>query len=283
MNITPQMRNEEYRKLHPILQMTYGSDEATKMNSIIIHKHELDEDQAKEYMHVVGDTILGFHKTADIPRLLQERVGVGADQSHRIMSDLIEYLSPVIEREQKTTNIKKEDIDKLAETFEAANQGRPKEVRPEGSPGDVQPLRTMRGDMNRVHGYGAFTAQETNDDEPVVQASTQDELVSSTAEPAPAPKPSQPVSTPEPAPAPLLTTKPVEPKPPVAPPTPITPPSPSQTTADSVTPVSAQEAIDAAAAAVSLSEAEATTLEETAEPAPADPAATQAIPIRKVD
>jgi len=44
---------------------------------------------------------------------------------------------------------------------------------------DVRPMRTMKEDMQRVHGYGAFRSQHPhdNDDEEIINASNQDDVL----------------------------------------------------------------------------------------------------------
>jgi len=51
---------------------------------------------------------------------------------------------------------RKEDLNKLAQTLSAPN---PERLQPTNIE-TVEPIRTMEGDMNRVHGYGAYRAQQ---------------------------------------------------------------------------------------------------------------------------
>ena len=278
MSITEEQRNEKIANLDEVYKALYTAPQSGKIMYAAFSKYELEEDQYLTYSRMVGDTILGFYKTTDLPRLFQSELNVSADDAQRLMSELIEFLSPVVDSEQSITNIKKEDIDKLAKTFEKSAKDRPREVQPEGKPTDVQPLRTMQGDMNRVHGYGAITKQDDSSDEPLVKAASQEEIVTGK----PAPTPSQ-----KPTPAPPPVTKTIEPD----------VPSPTSAAAPPATPApapvetsisTAQDAINQAAAAVAPEVVRTETPtdlspEDTVEVAPEEVAGTQSIPVRKVD
>lgn len=179
-----QQRIQKYREAPEVIQILCNSIELART------LEQLDSQFAianfTKLSDVVGDTILGFYKTTDLPRLFQSELGMSADEAQKMMSELIEFLSPVIKREEETNNIKKEDLDRLAKTFETSNQNRQKEIVPEGKPTDVQPLRTMAADMNRVHGYGAYRDQNLiNDDEPVIRSASQTDLLSPNVPPPP--------------------------------------------------------------------------------------------------
>ncbi len=139
---------------------------------------------------IIGDTILGFYHTKDLPRLLQQEVGVSADVAQRIVSDLAELFAPVLKREAELANPKLAEIKELHQTFQAAAgtgiattsevpQAQTAEPLEPASVHDVAPMRTMAGDMNRVHGYGAYRQVGDRSDEQVVRAAPQDELLKS--------------------------------------------------------------------------------------------------------
>jgi hypothetical protein len=101
-------------------------------------------------------------------------MGVSADESQRITSKLIDFLSPVVRREEEEAQNKKEELNKLAQTF--AKPAAPAQPAPvEEYQGGVEPIRTMEQDMNRVHGYGAYREQQEQQEEKVV--SSQDDLL----------------------------------------------------------------------------------------------------------
>ena len=153
-------REKDYLDLSEPLKELYSSEKTNSLNAKLINQYQIPDDKIDVFLNVTGDVILGYNKTTDLPRLFQSELGMSADDSQRLTSSLIEFLSPVIKREEEGINIKKEEIDKLAKTFATAIQEQEKEIQTKGSEADVKPLRTMESDANRVHGYGAYRAQE---------------------------------------------------------------------------------------------------------------------------
>lgn len=163
-NINEEKRIEVYRNSPEEIRELYVSDELTELINTLETKYEL-ADKIRDFVTIVGDTILGFHQTTDLPRLFQKELGMGADDSQHLLGELTDFLAPVIKKEGEAVRAKKEDIDRLAKSF-SETKGGPREIQPDGKPEDVKPLRTMEGDMNRVHGYGAYRAQETQSQQP---------------------------------------------------------------------------------------------------------------------
>ncbi len=163
-------------------------------------------DQTK-LSHCIGDTILGFYQTKDLPALLVQEVGVGADIANRIVADLSELLSPVLEREAALLNPKLGAMKELHQQFQKAGGDgtsaataygyasvpqaqpevavAPEQVAPQAETApvpepthNVTPMRTMSADMNRIHGYGAYRQVNPQAGEDgVVRAAPQDELL----------------------------------------------------------------------------------------------------------
>lgn len=159
--ISEQKRIETYRKSSKKIRALYVSDE---LGEIISNSKNilLPNIPIRSAVEIVGDTILGFHKTTELPKLFQEKLMIGADQAQRMTADLLEFLSPVIEREQAESNAKKEDIAQLAEVLETSSKKPSPEEKPKEAPKtseNIQPLRTMEADMNRIYGYGAYRDQ----------------------------------------------------------------------------------------------------------------------------
>ena len=111
-----------------------------------------------------------------MPRLFQQRMKVSADESQRLTSKLIDFLAPVVKREELEANTKKEELSKLADTF-SAPEGITKQQGIDPSAAEnIQPIRTMEEDMHRVHGYGAYKApQEEQEDAKIT--SQQDDIL----------------------------------------------------------------------------------------------------------
>lgn len=149
-------RIEKYKSLEGPLQELYGSPASGEEMYRIYSAFRLSPESYKAYAEIVGDTILGFNKITDIPRLLQQKLGVSADESQRITSKLIDFLSLVVQREEEGTRIKKEELGKLADTF-AAPENLNKTSASDMQKEHIEQIHTMEGDMQRVHGYGAYT------------------------------------------------------------------------------------------------------------------------------
>ncbi len=162
--IQEQQRVEAYRNASEDVRALYVSDALTEQVDKLYTLFGITE-PFKVLSDIVGDTILGFTKITDMPRLFQTKLKVSADESQRITSQLIELLAPVVQREEEASKVKKEDLTKLADTF-SKPEGLKNSPTPNAQYADVvEPIRTMSGDMNRVHGYGAYrTNNESNND-----------------------------------------------------------------------------------------------------------------------
>ena len=148
-------RNQKYQQLSETLQRLYGSAESgAKLYEIFTTSH-LKEEHYPIYIEIVGDTILGYYRLSDIPRLLQQRMILSADQSQRITSKLIDFLSPVVRREEEERKAKTSQYQELAQKVAGVKA-------PEALDGieKVEPLRTMETDMHKIHGYGAYVEQQ---------------------------------------------------------------------------------------------------------------------------
>lgn len=174
--ITEENRIEKYRTAAAEIRALYVSENLTKIVGSIYDKYAFTQ-PFKILSDIVGDTILGFTKISDMPRLFQQKLGVSADESQRMVSQLIEILGPVVEREATEASAKKEEMGKLADTF----------AKPEGLTTPlsgatpvvevVEPIRTMAQDMNRVHGYGAYREEEDKKESTESIASSQTEII----------------------------------------------------------------------------------------------------------
>ena len=150
-------RNQKYQALSETLQRLYASPQSGARLFEIFQNFKLPEEQYPTYVEIVGDTILGYFKLSDIPRLLQQRLKLSADESQRITATLIDFLSPVVRREEEDRKAKVSEFQSLAEKVAGAKT--PIETEPIEK---VEPLRTMETDMHKVHGYGAYVEQQEN-------------------------------------------------------------------------------------------------------------------------
>jgi len=170
MNITNEQRRIKLESLDEQLRDLYSSDNTTRMLKAFGEEFKIEK--RFEFTVAVGDLILGFYKVAELPKILQLSVGLTPEDAKRLASVMIEFLSPVMEREAAEAKAKKDEVASLADKI-AAIQATP-ETTAEHEP--VKPIRTMTADINRAHGYGAMPSTESTEDEPAVKATSQDDI-----------------------------------------------------------------------------------------------------------
>jgi hypothetical protein len=187
-------RQEKMRQVPISIFDLYGSIELARQLRVEREKFSVAGPHADSFSDVIGDTILGFYHTKDLPSLLQKEVGVSADAAQRIVADLAELLAPVLEREAFEADPKKAGLKALQYQFGQTAAGAPTlgvgtgpdiAIPTEPEPQDpatlhnVTPMRTMATDVNRVHGYGAFRQAPESEDKTVVRSAPQDDLLKS--------------------------------------------------------------------------------------------------------
>jgi len=195
-------RIDTYKTLSPELQELYASEETAILYDQLEGRYGIKNKIA--FIDSIGDTILGFYSVSELPTVLQTEVGLTQEQAQRIVSDLTEFLSPVLEREQQTTSgapksaptpaapanpraVSETAMPDPAETEMTPSQtvvATEMELPTNNTESDVHevvPMRTMQGDMNRIHGYGAYRdlqpASDT-DEAPSIKSEQTDVLAS---------------------------------------------------------------------------------------------------------
>lgn len=159
-------RTTKYQELDQASQDLYGSPQSGMRLAEIYKRFSLPEELYKQYAESVGDVILGFNKISDLPRILQQKLNTSADESQRITSSLIELLAPIVKREEAETKAKQDSLKNLAQNFAKpaqASSEAPQAPAPEIQADAVEPIRTMEGDINRIHSYGAYQNQQRED------------------------------------------------------------------------------------------------------------------------
>jgi hypothetical protein len=195
LKISEQNRIEKIRASSDEVKELYGLDELVDKTYFLIDQFHIGVPY-KSISEIIGDTILGFYKIHQMPDLFVSELGVTRETAQKMTSELVEFLGPVLKREEELNESKKTDLQKLAESF--AEKGRlasakiadtpHTETTPTASEGTktpyiplseaekVQPMRTMQGDTTRIHGYGAYYEQKEKDGE-VHAGKGQDELI----------------------------------------------------------------------------------------------------------
>lgn len=166
--ISDQQKIDVYKIAPEDVQRLYSAPESGAMMYVIFKKFNLDESlQYKIYAEIVGDTILGFNKIADMPRMFQQKLAMSSDESQRLTSSLIEFLAPVVQREETEAQTKKTEMTTLAETLSQPDPKRLHNPEIQKLTENVEPLRTMQTDINRIHGYGAYNAEQNSEAIPI--------------------------------------------------------------------------------------------------------------------
>lgn len=180
MVITKQDRAAAYEIISDALRRIYESPEAGAHYYAAFLKSGLPETDYKSYITLIGDTILGFYTIANMAQLFQTELGLGADQAQRLTSDLLEFLGPVVEREEEQANAKKQQGLDLAAQIEATHTQRTPEQTPSEEITNVAPKPTI-GNPDRIHGYGAYREQYRYGEEPeksdVIKTASQEDLL----------------------------------------------------------------------------------------------------------
>jgi len=205
--ITQEQRDEVLENLDAQRLAVYTHPNNGETMRSVFDKHRSLDSNYLLYINTIGDTILGFYKTTELPKLLQKKVGVSADDAMRIVSDLQDFLAPVIAREKGEINPNQAELKELQKTFTPAptttpTQETPMQITQRGvqenvsvvtsaptTPSEqtdiekVKPMRTMEEDMDRVHGYGAYRAQfpdeaqEIEHVEEVIRSASQEDIL----------------------------------------------------------------------------------------------------------
>lgn len=188
--ISEHQRVETYRNAPDNVRDLYVSEQITEQLDILHTSFKIPV-TFREFSTVIGDGILGFYKISDIPKVLQEKFGLTQETSKNIVSQLSNLLEPILHPDDTAQLTQKTDLQRLAEQFaeksrlaqtatltqtqaspEISNP-EPTATKPEETAHEnVQPLRTMQGDINRIHGYGAYN--EALEKEGKMHSSTQD-------------------------------------------------------------------------------------------------------------
>lgn len=188
-------RREHKQNLPDTLWDVYNSSTLGRLLATLTKEAGLQEARGDILTNIIGDAILGIYKTNEIPKKLQNELGLGADDAQRIMGDLSGFLAPVIERERAAQEPNRDGLKELQQSFktlreEALHTSTQEETSipvssavPANLPiaqhlaaddtalptptieiphavtktsYTVEPMRTMASDVTRIHGYGAY-------------------------------------------------------------------------------------------------------------------------------
>ncbi len=188
--VTEQERIEKIRSSTEEVKELYSSDELVSKIELVIGRFSITK-PFRTIGEIVGDTILGFYKLHEMPELFVSELGVTKEIAQKMTSELVEFLDPVLKREEELAEHKKTDLQKLAESFaeksRRAQERTQDSTQPPSAPlsdteeavpevhEKLEPMRTMKGDIGRIHGYGAY--YEALEKGEIVHSSEQDTIL----------------------------------------------------------------------------------------------------------
>jgi hypothetical protein len=177
-SITEHHRLKAYRNAHEDVRDLYASDKLVEYIDRLILLFEIKL-LYRDVSEIIADHILGFYKDTELPELFQKKLALDAEQSNRMFLEVKKFLSLNLKLDTGDTPTKKQELAKLAEQFAQPRVVAPVVMQPsENGTEDVTPLRTMQGDMNRIHGYGAYNeALERGEDATQAHVSSQTDIL----------------------------------------------------------------------------------------------------------
>jgi hypothetical protein len=183
-NISNNERVERYRKSADNVREYYIGEDLIRNTDLLIEKFLITQPY-QIISEIIGDTLLGFFKLEQLSELFVERLGISLETAHEIAEDAEKFIAPVLSAQEQDAQNKKTDLQRLAEQF--AQKGA-RASSSEKAPTEtshvvtqeiekIQPLRTMEGDINRIHGYGAYNEMLERGTEADVHTSDQDDML----------------------------------------------------------------------------------------------------------
>lgn len=155
----------------------------------LVQKHSLTEEQGKLLENEIILVLTLFFGPETFVDNVKESLGVDqataeaidAEVSENIF-DLVADIFETVAKARKELNAalgkvdlskkmeKREDLTKLQNTFAQPDPSRIQGQIAEDALSNVQPIRTMEQDMNRVHGYGAYREQIEKEEEATISS-----------------------------------------------------------------------------------------------------------------
>lgn len=176
-----EQRIKRYQESSEAIQGLYSSPETGATLRQIFDAHHIPEDSYKVFAQTVGDVILGLYSKNSLAQLLRQALGTYSVQSEQIAQELQALLIPVPETTVPKTNhvIQSDqtlqDASLIEPTHELStsidtdyakqdrqNAGLRQETtlpQKEDLTTQLERLRTMQNDADRVHGYGAYRSK----------------------------------------------------------------------------------------------------------------------------
>ena len=162
MTPTNEQRDERFEKANETIKYLYASEESGRVLSDLFNATDLSRVLYRDYAILVGDIILGFYQRSDLPKLLTEKLRILPSQAASLSAALEQHLSPSVYEPFTLTPPVASSFQEKNVSTEATDRQGPASKAPASQEGveqslqAIERLRTMQGDAERIHGYGAY-------------------------------------------------------------------------------------------------------------------------------
>jgi hypothetical protein len=184
-----QIRQEKYQYAPLDVADLYGSPDTGELLLKVAAKNSLPNEKFKTFGLTVGDVILGLLPREQLAEKLKTELLIPDIQAKTIVLDLKSLIEKIPDLNAWTT-LKEKDQTRLAQADDSSEDTSTTNQAPKPDLISVAPFRTMETDVKKIHGYGAFRAQQPRPGEENIYKSEQAKLV-------PPPSYTDPSSTPQ--------------------------------------------------------------------------------------
>jgi hypothetical protein len=117
---TDQQRDDAYLKANPAQRYLYAHPSSGQALYAIAEKYDLTAAALyPQFAILVGDIVLGFYRSEDTARLLQQRLGQTAQMASVLANDINQFMKPLTDPTWKAPYDADADADAEAETLAA--------------------------------------------------------------------------------------------------------------------------------------------------------------------
>lgn len=110
--ITDEQRIAQAKTLHPTYDNLYSAPQSGAFMADVYRRYQAPPELYPAFAQAVGDVILGFYTTAQLPQLLQG-IGLPPQTAYQLVGELTSFLQPIFDREagiEPEINPMEEDI-----------------------------------------------------------------------------------------------------------------------------------------------------------------------------
>lgn len=182
MNITNEQRDQEYETASEIQKHLYASPASGNQLWKIAATHQLTDDKTyTEFVTAVGDVVLGFFNSIQLPQLLAERLNMDPKKALAITADVLDFLEPLTTGEvpapaAPTANTTTPNPEKQPTSNQSASSLQAEIEKTEAALNSTPTLRTMAADMKSVQKESDTPTYTTTQEAILKEGKTSDEV-----------------------------------------------------------------------------------------------------------